>query len=88
MHKIRKAMGQRDALYGLRDMVEFDEAFISKATRTGKKLRRGKGSQRKKKVAVMAESVPLEDPETGKRSSLCMFLKMKVLDSQKADSID
>jgi hypothetical protein len=35
MHKIGKAMGQRDALHGLRDMVEFDEEFISKATRTG-----------------------------------------------------
>jgi hypothetical protein len=87
-HKIRKAMGQRDALYGLRDMVEFDEAFISKATRTEKKLKRGKGSQRKNNVTVMAESVPLEDPETGKRSSQCMFFKIKVLDSQKADSID
>ncbi|MFT4681989.1 MAG: hypothetical protein ACI9YU_001842 [Flavobacteriales bacterium] len=68
--------------YGLRDMVEFNEAFISKATRTGKKLKRGKGSQRKKNVAMMAESVPLEDPETGKRSSQCRFFKMKVLDSQ------
>ncbi|MFT4682126.1 MAG: hypothetical protein ACI9YU_001981, partial [Flavobacteriales bacterium] len=56
--------------------------------RTGKKLKRGKGSQRKNNVAVMAESVPLEDPETGKRSSQCRFFKMKVLDSQKADSID
>ncbi|MFT4680515.1 MAG: hypothetical protein ACI9YU_000343, partial [Flavobacteriales bacterium] len=56
--------------------------------RTGKKLKRGKGSQRKNNVAVMAESVPLEDPETGKRSSQCRFLKMKVQDSQKADSID
>jgi hypothetical protein len=56
-------------------MVEFDEAFISKATRTGKKLKRGKGSQRKKNVAVMAESVPLEDPETGKRSSQCQVFQ-------------
>ena len=75
MHKIRKAMGQRDGKYGLRDMVEFDEAYISKATEKGKRLKRGKGSQGKKNVAVMAESVPLEDLETGKRSSQCRFFK-------------
>ena len=88
MHKVRKAMGQRDTVYGLRDMVELDEAYFSKATGKGKKLKRGKGSQRKKNVAVMVESIPLEDLETGKRSSQCRFFKMKVLDSHKADSID
>ncbi|MFT4526641.1 MAG: hypothetical protein ACI85F_002817 [Bacteroidia bacterium] len=69
-------------------MIEFDEAYFPKATPKGVKLKRGKGSQRKMNVAVMAESTPLEDIETGKRSSLCRFFKMKVLESQKADSID
>jgi hypothetical protein len=33
------------------------------------KLKRGRGSQRQSNVAIMAESTPLEDSETGKTSS-------------------
>jgi len=88
MHKIRNSMGQRDSRYGLKDMVEFDETYITKATAKGKKLKRGKGSQRKSNVAVMAESAQLENPVTGEKSSQCRFFKMKVLDSHKADSIN
>jgi hypothetical protein len=88
MHKIRAAMGQRDATYGLKDMIEFDEAYFPKATPKGVKLKRGKGSQRKMNVAVMAESTPLEDIETGKKSSHCRYFKMKVLETHKSDSVD
>ena len=44
-------------------MIEFDEAYFSKATPSGIKLKRGKGSQRQQNVAVIAESTPLEDIE-------------------------
>jgi hypothetical protein len=59
MHKIRGAMGKRDNLYTLKDMVEFDEGYFEKATSEKVKLKRGRGSQRQKNVAVMAESIPL-----------------------------
>ena len=36
----------------------------------------------------MAESVPLEDIETGKKSKGCRYFKMRVLDTHKTDSID
>jgi len=88
MKKIRNAMGQRDQRYGLSDMVELDEGFFPHASSNNKKIKRGKGSQKMKNVAVMAESIPLEDLATGKKSSQCRFFKMKVLDTQKAQSIN
>ena len=53
-------MGQRDDLYNLKDIIEFDEAYISVATEPKTTAKRGKGSQKKSNVGVMAESVPLE----------------------------
>ncbi len=88
MHKIRSAMGQRDNKYILEGMVELDEAYISKSTRANTKLKRGKGSQRKQNVVVMAESTPLEDIVTGANSSHCRYYKMKILDSHKSESIE
>ena len=88
MRKIRHAMGQRDQRYGLNDMVELDEGFFPQALNNKTKLKRGKGSQKMRNVAVMAESIPLEDLQTGRTSSQCRFFKMKVLDTQKADSIN
>lgn len=87
MHRIRNAMGNRDALYTLEGMIEFDEAYFEKATPEGIKLKRGKGSQKQQNVAVMAESTELEDVETGKKSKHCRYFKMKVLDTHKSKEI-
>jgi transposase-like protein len=88
MHRIRLAMGKRDSLYTLEGMVEFDEAFFEIETQEGVKLKRGKGSQKQQNVGVMAESTPLEDLETGKKTSSCRFYKMKVLVNHKTDSVN
>lgn len=88
MRKIRRAMGQRDERYRLIDMVEMDEAYFTTATPAGTKLKRGKGSQRKQDVMVMAGSVPLEDIKTGKKSRHCRFFKMKVLKKGDAHSVN
>ena len=88
MHRIRNAMGNRDNLYTLNGMVEFDEGYYEIATAEHIKLKRGKGSQKQQNVAVMAESVPLEDIETGKKIKSCRYFKMKALDTHKTDSID
>jgi hypothetical protein len=83
MHKIRQAMGNRDAMYKLFDMVEFDEGCfeteISKESRAT--LKRGRGSKRQINVAVMAESTPLEDITNGRKTNHCRYFKMKVLKS-------
>lgn len=88
MHKIRSAMGKRDALYRLEGATEFDEGYFEKATSEKVKLKRGRGSQRQMNVAVMAESTPLENIETGISSSQCRYFKMKVLHDHKAETIN
>lgn len=88
MHKIRSAMGKRDALYQLEGAIEFDEGYFEKATSEKVKLKRGRGSQRQMNVAVMAESTPLESLETGVKSSQCRYFKMKVLYDHKAETIN
>lgn len=87
MHRLRNTMGHRDDRYVLEGTVEFDEAYFTKASPDGIKLKRGKGSQRKQNVAVMAESTPLEDPETGQKSRHCRYFKMKALESHTAEEI-
>jgi transposase-like protein len=48
-HKIREAMGQRDARYRLAGLVELDESFFGPTSREGK---RGRGSERKTTVLI------------------------------------
>lgn len=50
MHRIREAMGNRDALYNLDGMIEFDEGYFSTETKDKYKrnLKRGKGSQKRR----------------------------------------
>lgn len=90
MHKIRQAMGNRDAIYRLSDMIEFDEGFFEVETsrQSRASLKRGRGSQRQANVAILAESTPLEDISTGKRSNHCRYFKMKVLDSYLKEDIN
>lgn len=88
MHKIRSVMGCRDELYKLEGMVELDEGYFTKGIRRGSKPKRGRGSQTKQNVAVMAESTQLEDVKTGQKSKHCRYFKMRVLESHKAQNID
>lgn len=90
MHKIRKSMGKRDDMYNLSDMIEFDEGYFEVETseKEQENLKRGRGSQKQMNVAVLAESVPLEDIKTGKKSKSCRYFKMKVLQSHEADEIN
>jgi hypothetical protein len=90
MHRIRKAMGQRDKQYNLEGMIEFDEGYFSTETskREKQNLKRGRGSQKKTNVAVMAESTQLEDIDTGKTSKHCRYFKMRVMESHNSDEID
>lgn len=90
MHKIRRAMGNRDVKYMLEDMIELDDAQFQVSTSESSKaqLKRGRGSQQKQKVCVMAESTPLEDIQTGKKGSHCRYFKMKILPSYEAKETD
>jgi hypothetical protein len=90
MHRIRRAMGKRDSLYGLSGMLEFDEAYfeVGASGKDKQNLKRGRGSQKQMNVAVMAESTPLEDIETGREWKQCRYFKMKVLGSQDSDVVN
>jgi hypothetical protein len=90
MHRLRGVMGLRDASYQLTGMIEFDEGFFEQSTpeKERDELKRGKGSQRQANVAVMAESTPLENIETGEKSKHCRYFKMKVLKSHKAEEVN
>jgi hypothetical protein len=85
-HKIRVVMGKRDNTYKLEDMVEYDEAFVGKAVnnKTKSELKRGRGSQKQSKVAVMAESTILEDTDSGKLNKSCRYFKMKKIKNLEA----
>ena len=85
-HKLRAVMGRRDDRYRLEDMVEYDEAFVGKSTKAKirSKLKRGRGTQKQSKVAVMAESTVLEDPESGKLDKSCRYFKMKKIKNLEA----
>ena len=87
MRKIRAAMGKADWNETLAGMVELDDAYFATGTskRVKKRLKRGKGSQKKSKVTVMAESFPLEIE--GRRERFCGQFKMKAHRSENKEAI-
>lgn len=90
-HKIRTIMGERDDLYTLSGVIELDEGFFSTEIDDEEKtnpLKPGRGSQKKSKVLVMAESIPVEGEttKTGKPRKVG-YLKMKVIDNLKSGTI-
>lgn len=90
VHKLRKAMGSRDARYTLEGMVELDEGYFtveSSEVEQGKGVR-GRGAAGKQNVAVMAESTPLEGPEKGRQEKHVRYFKAKVLDTHLSGEID
>jgi hypothetical protein len=99
MHKIRRIMGKRDEAYILEDNVELDEGFysigitleINEFTGEIEELKRGKGSQKKAKVLVMASFDKItpnkHNPKKYKTKSKVKYLKMKVIEDLEATTI-
>lgn len=90
VHKLRKAMGNRDARYTLEGMIEMDEGYFTVASSEIEQEKgiRGRGAAGKQNVMIIAESTPLEDPETGKKERQCRYFKAKVLDDHKAKEVN
>lgn len=90
VHKLRKAMGNRDKRYTLEGMIEMDEGYFTVESSEIEKDNggRGRGAAGKQNVAIMAESTPLEEIETGKKSSHVRYFKAKVLDNHYAEEIN
>jgi len=100
MHKIRCAMGKRDAKYKLDGTVEIDDAFfvaVDLGRDPEEETKRGRGSQRQAKVLVMVESEPATKEEkiakygkdTKHRKDRKMgFVKMIVVDDLSEKTIN
>jgi hypothetical protein len=91
LHKLRVAMGKRDEKYELKGMVELDEGFFVTEVSEEEKnepLKRGRGSQRRSKVLVMAETVE-EEPKTPRdKPTSVKHIKMLLINDLKAATID
>ena len=90
MHKIRLAMGKRDEKYTLEGELELDEGFFSTEMEESKKkepLKRGRGSQKKSKVLVMAESAKVASYKPNEKPRKVRYIKMIVIPDLKADTI-
>lgn len=91
LHKLRIAMGKRDERYTLKNMVELDEGFFTTEVpedEKGKPLKKGRGSQRKTKVLVMAETVEGNPMEKNHKHTAVRYIKMIVIDDLEARTID
>lgn len=91
VHKLRQSMGKRDGEYVLAGRIELDEGYFSTEAPSEEKdkpLKRGRGSQKKSKVLVMAESEMVERPQEGKKPRRVGYLKMKVIGDLKRKTIN
>lgn len=92
LHKIRNVMGQRDSEYKLNGAIELDDAFFTISLDEVEKaepLKRGRGTQRKAKVLVIAESRPAEKVDNRKKVQKAVnHIKMIVIDDFKAPTLD
>lgn len=91
LHKLRTAMGSRDESYQLTGQVELDEGFFSTIVPQDDKdkpLKRGRGSQKKTTVLVMAESSAVDGTPSKKgRPRKVRYIKMQVVGNLKTDTI-
>ena len=91
MHKLRETMGKRDGEYVLAGRIELDEGYFSTEMpkeEKDKPLKRGRGSQKKSKVIVMAESEIVESPKKGQKPRRVGYLKMKVIENLQSETIN
>ena len=91
LHKLRNVMGQRDAEYKLVGSIELDEGFFSTsvdADERYKPRKRGRGSQAKTKVLVMAESTLQEPNKRFNLDKAVGHIKMIVIDDLKSKTLD
>ena len=89
-NKLRDIMGKRDHEYPLKEEIELDDAFFTTEIPVQYKdelLKRGRGSQRKTKVLVMAESKTVDPPKQGKKLKKVRYLKMIVINDLKSNTI-
>ena len=90
MHKLRRAMANRDEKYLLEGEIELDEAFfeVNSPVDPEQPNKRGAGTEGKAKAVVMAESVLAPAPKKGQKNYICGHFKMLVIPDLKAKTIE
>ena len=91
LHKLREAMGKRDSRYTLSGEIELDEGFFSVDSDgyvADAPRHRGRGSEAKAKVLVMAESREAEFPNRRDVQRQVGYIKMQVIPNLRAETID
>lgn len=91
LHKLRDAMGKRDSRYTLDGQIELDEGFFtvdSEEYDADAPSHRGRGSEAKAKVLVMAESKEVEHPTRRDVRRSVRYIKMRVIPNLRADTVD
>ena len=100
MQKIRKSMGKRDSRYQLAGNIEMDDSFfeivdIAEKDDLGnridkdKDLKRGRGSEKQKKVLVMVESTPNpKQTNPHKKNRVMGFVKMVTIDELNSKAVN
>jgi hypothetical protein len=93
MQKIRTAMGSRDEQYVLTGTTEMDEGFFTTVDsenrgKRRKKLKRGRGSENRTPVMVMAESKKSEKQKKGRPSYSCRYFKMQAMSDLTANTVE
>ena len=89
-NKIRDIMGKGDNQYNLKGAIELDDGFITIEVPDELKAeprKRGRGSQNKTKVLVMAESLPVEYPPKGKKAKKINHIKMQTVKNLESQTI-
>lgn len=94
LQKLRKTMGLRDDQYQLDKIVELDEGFFSsvgteKNSSQRKALKRGRGSQKKSTVMVMASTVyDFDKIKKYNKPTKLRYIKMVVMDDLKTKNVE
>ena len=88
LHKLRSVMGERDGQYTLEGVIELDEGFFTIDCDANTPRHRGRGSEAKAKVLVMAESRPNEEARGRRINRAIRHIKMRVIPNLRAETID
>lgn len=90
VHKLGKAIGNRDARYALEGMVELDEGYFTIEFSVVERAKgiRDKGTTGKSNVDILAESTPLESLDTEIKFSQYSYFKVKVLSTPQRGEIN
>ena len=91
VHKLRESMGKRDGEYILAGRIELDKSYFSAEIPTDRKektVKRGQVSNKKSKILVMAENELVKSPKKGKKARRVGYLKMKVIEGLKSETIN